>query len=66
MKTNSLLFVALAALAKASEQAAEPFVIRGDRICVDSNKGEYCYPKVFEPLDAWQDVLPGQELPGGK
>lgn len=65
LKYSTLLFIALAALSKALEQE-EKFIVRGDNICIDGEDGEYCYPKVFKPLDVWQDVLPGQQLPGGK
>jgi len=50
---------AAVALAKVSDQAAVD-----ERPQVICNKG-HCYPRVFRPTTEFQEILEGQEIPGG-
>lgn len=66
MKSSFLALLLLTlSLAYSFENQDDNLVVRGDTICTSEEEGEYCYPKVFIPSKDWQDILPGQTIPGG-
>lgn len=67
MRASSFLGLTLSLTSViSSSPIRQQYTINENTICLLLDGGEKCYPKIFTPGDQWQEIFPGQEIPGGK